>query len=206
MVDQTTKVLEDNRRFMIIDAALSTFALKGYRKASIQDIASQAQVSKALVLYHFPTKHQLLLDLLSYCSTLIAHEIKLDDLLQITDFFERIKVVTLKKVQLLKSHRALFLFLNRMIHEEDTAIQSEIRQFRMDNQSHSQDFALKSIDTSRFKPLINPEQVFRLVSYFSEGFLAQNTLIDATTVDCIMEEFIQHLNLLRTSFYQEEPL
>ena len=44
----------------ILDAAFSTFAGRGYRDASMDDIASAAETSKGGVYFHFPTKESLL--------------------------------------------------------------------------------------------------------------------------------------------------
>jgi AcrR family transcriptional regulator len=49
----------EERRVVILDAALEIFARRGYRGASIDDIATAAGVSKALIYEHFPSKRHL---------------------------------------------------------------------------------------------------------------------------------------------------
>ena len=49
----------EQRRVAILDAALEVFAKHGYRGASIDDIATAAGVSKALIYEHFPSKRDL---------------------------------------------------------------------------------------------------------------------------------------------------
>lgn len=44
---------------IIIDAALKNFAVHGYKKTSISDIASSAGISKAMVFHYFGTKKEL---------------------------------------------------------------------------------------------------------------------------------------------------
>lgn len=44
------------KRNLIIDAALKSFGLHGYKKASISDIASSAGISKAMMFHYFGTK------------------------------------------------------------------------------------------------------------------------------------------------------
>ena len=44
-----------SRRERILDAAFSTFAGRGYRDASMDDIAAAAETSKGGVYFHFPT-------------------------------------------------------------------------------------------------------------------------------------------------------
>jgi AcrR family transcriptional regulator len=48
-----------DRRAAILDAALEVFSGRGYHAASIDEIASQAGISKALIYEHFPSKKEL---------------------------------------------------------------------------------------------------------------------------------------------------
>jgi AcrR family transcriptional regulator len=48
-----------DRRAAILDAALEVFASRGYHAASIDEIAQQAGISKALIYEHFPSKKDL---------------------------------------------------------------------------------------------------------------------------------------------------
>jgi AcrR family transcriptional regulator len=55
-----------DRQRRILDAALSVFTRRGYREASVDEIAEEAQTSKGGVYFHFPGKQTLfraLLDL-----------------------------------------------------------------------------------------------------------------------------------------------
>jgi len=56
----------------IIDAALKTFAVHGYKKTSISDISSSAGISKAMVFYYFGTKKELYLYLVNTCVAALA--------------------------------------------------------------------------------------------------------------------------------------
>lgn len=53
-----------SRRERILDAAFTTFAGRGYREASMDDIASAAETSKGGVYFHFPTKESIFRELL----------------------------------------------------------------------------------------------------------------------------------------------
>src|SRR3954466_15698445 len=48
-----------DRRAAILDAALEVFSSRGYHAASIDEIASEAGISKALIYEHFPSKKDL---------------------------------------------------------------------------------------------------------------------------------------------------
>src|SRR3954463_14711660 len=48
-----------DRRAAILDAALEVFSSRGYHAASIDEITSEAGISKALIYEHFPSKKDL---------------------------------------------------------------------------------------------------------------------------------------------------
>jgi AcrR family transcriptional regulator len=52
------------RRTALLEAALEVFARRGYNRASIDEIAQEAGVSKALIYEHFPSKKDLHVSLL----------------------------------------------------------------------------------------------------------------------------------------------
>jgi AcrR family transcriptional regulator len=65
MSSQTRRRLSaEERRAGILDAALAVFSARGYHPSSIDDIAREAGISKALIYEHFDSKQRLYADLL----------------------------------------------------------------------------------------------------------------------------------------------
>jgi AcrR family transcriptional regulator len=54
------------RRAAILDAALEVFAARGYHASSIDDIAREAGISKALIYEHFSSKQRLYTELIEH--------------------------------------------------------------------------------------------------------------------------------------------
>ncbi len=48
-------------RERVVDAALSAFGTRGYDATSLDEVAAEVGVTKQAILYHFPTKEELLL-------------------------------------------------------------------------------------------------------------------------------------------------
>ena len=63
--------LTDEKRTAILNAALQCFGKFGYEKASINDIAVAAHISKASLFQYFGSKKQLYIYLLEYCKKII---------------------------------------------------------------------------------------------------------------------------------------
>jgi AcrR family transcriptional regulator len=59
------RLTAEERRTGILDAALAVFSQRGYHPASIDDIAREAGVSKALIYDHFASKQELYADLIA---------------------------------------------------------------------------------------------------------------------------------------------
>ena len=59
------RLTAEERRSAILDAALSAFSQKGYHATSLDDIAGEAGVSKALIYEHFASKQELHGDLIA---------------------------------------------------------------------------------------------------------------------------------------------
>jgi AcrR family transcriptional regulator len=60
------RLTADERRAGILDAALAVFSARGYHSSSIDDIAREAGISKALIYEHFESKQALYGDLLEH--------------------------------------------------------------------------------------------------------------------------------------------
>src|SRR3990170_6946284 len=59
------RLTAEERRTGILDAALAAFSESGYHSSSIDDIAREAGVSKALIYEHFASKQELYADLIA---------------------------------------------------------------------------------------------------------------------------------------------
>ena len=59
------RLTAEERRTAILDAALTAFSQKGYHATSLEDIAGEAGVSKALIYEHFASKQELHGDLIA---------------------------------------------------------------------------------------------------------------------------------------------
>jgi len=76
----TSQVLQPRareRRERILDAALAVFTRRGYREATMDEVAEAAATSKGGVYFHFPGKEALFLALLERSATLLLQRTQL---------------------------------------------------------------------------------------------------------------------------------
>lgn len=110
----------------IINSALAEFAKNGYTKTSINDIAKSADVSKASLFYYFNTKKELYLYLYEYCYDCYMKEVEKMLCSETKDFFELFLEHQHRRINLMKRHPEMFLFLNESDSNENEDILNEV--------------------------------------------------------------------------------
>ena len=96
--------LSNEKQDTIRNAALACFAKYGYEKASINDIAAAAGISKASVFQYFGNKQALYQYLLDYCTGQMKQAYDANTLEKNADFFDRVWDASVMKVENLKKH------------------------------------------------------------------------------------------------------
>lgn len=94
--------LSDEKQTLIRNAALSCFSQHGYEKASINDIAKMAGISKASLFQYFGTKQNLYEYLVEHSSTQMKAAYQEQALYANADFFDRVQQAIIMKIDNLK--------------------------------------------------------------------------------------------------------
>jgi len=84
--------MKDNKKQLILNAAIKVFAHKGYQYATIEAIARKAGVSKGLIHFYFENKLDLLLSVILHFS-LTLNELNEQKLADCSDPVEQLKTV-----------------------------------------------------------------------------------------------------------------
>lgn len=191
---------------IIIDAALKSFANTGYKKTSVNDIATAAGISKAMVFHYFGTKKELYLYLVDLCGNIIMNEVneKFDN--TITDFFERIMLSANIEMSVMEKHPAIPSFIGCAYFESDDEVKDDLKALFEKGEGFRNKIAFDGVDASKFKDGIDLKLVMKMLLWLSEGF--SNQFSNKTEVDfeAICQEFYECMNLLKNNFYKEEYL
>lgn len=197
------KRIPEEKQKLIINAAIGAFAANGYKKTSINDIAQSAGISKSMVFHYFGSKKALYLFLLGYCSDLLSAA--MTDSWN-SDFFERIKKAIKIKLSVMSEYPSLLLFLGGVYSEKDKAVQNEITMFLHKNKDLSNQTAMDGVDVFKFKPNIDINLVFKILQYFTEGYLSKAPVKDETDIMSLIKELDDCINLLKNNLYKESCL
>ena len=194
--------LPEEKRNAVIDAALGAFSRNGYKKASVNDIAVSAGVSKAMVFHWFGSKKALYLYLVSYCGGLIVEAVKEGFDAGVTDFFDRLKMSSEVKVSVLKRHPGVYAFISGIMLETDPEIAGEIKNFVRPAENFKENFYYAGIDLSKFRDGIDPELIMKLLIWASEGYTSEARTEEE--MDAFVEDIYRAMAMMKKYFYKEE--
>jgi AcrR family transcriptional regulator len=202
----TFDALPKDKQDRIINAALSTFAVHGYRKASVSDIARAAGISKAMVFTYFGSKAELYEFLLHYIMrvTLDTLERVKPQLAAITDYFERYIFTAQIKLDLMKINRAIMDFSASMYTERDPEVRPAIEATIADAFKIRDMFVTSGIDAKKFKDPNDVAKMDKFIRWLSEGCLDEWKSSD--TQDDIVALFHECFDALKHHYYKEEYL
>ena len=194
--------LSNEKQDTIRNAALACFAKHGYEKASINDIAVTAGISKASIFQYFGNKQALYQYLFNYCATQMKQAYSTSTLEETTDFFDRVWKASVMKVENLKKHPHIASFIVSVVAEPTPKLEGAI--FSEANKNYIASLVLHEQDYEKFRHPEDAELVFQMLMMLGKGMSVQ--LENGTDYDGIMKEFREILNMLKHNFYKEEYL
>ena len=103
--------LSEQKQVQIINAALQCFGKHGYDKASINDVAVAAHISKASVFQYFGSKKQLYGYLLDYAGKIITDSFQQSAFGEDSDLFDRVLASSLTEAEILKKNPYISQFI-----------------------------------------------------------------------------------------------
>jgi TetR/AcrR family transcriptional regulator len=201
------KSLEPEKRERIINAAMGEFALRGYEKASTNEIVKKAGISKGLLFHYFRSKKKLFLFLFDYGIKIVADEIngKLDR--KERGLFAIIAQVTKIKMGLMSKYEKLFEFMQAAYMETSTEIRAEIEKRGIDALGANMAELFKNTDLSGFRQGLDLEKALEIITWVTEGIVRSelnkyrlmNIKPDYNAISLRCGEFMK---LLESLFYE----
>lgn len=198
--------LPEEKQKNVIDAAFATFGKMGYKKASMNDIATAAGISKGLVFHYFGNKQALYRYLIEFSGNILLSEMNSRFDKSTADFFDRIRLATKIKMSVMKKHPSLLLFIGSAYCETDSEVADGIKDFLSQGEEIRGGLAFDGMDTSKFKDGVDPQLVLNILVKFSEGYASGSPNIADMDTDKLLNEFEACLDLMKEHFYKEDFL
>lgn len=199
--------LESQKQMDIINAGIEYFARFEYKKASTEDIAKSAGISKSLLFHYFKNKETYFAFLYNYAEELIASKVFRIDLSNKTDFFEELEIVIENKCIFFAENPYLIDFLAKVRNSDQQFVQNIIN---LDTVNLAEDTIKKyfsNIELKKFKEDIKPEQIIEMLILLLDGYLSNRLkLNEKVELDDIMGKYKRWAKVLKQSVYKEEFL
>ena len=170
------KRLQQEKQQVIVNAACEVFAKHGYQKASMQDIADAAGVSKSVLFKYFSTKENLYLRLfrLATDSILEADSISRAQGTEQDDLFSILRRNAKSRLALFQQYPFVYRFSYNAAFDPDPFVQELVRQELARYPSAQNGSIVANTSLYRtLRPDIPPETASQLVYWVSQGYLEQ---------------------------------
>ena len=196
--------LPRERRDQILNGAMSVFGKNSYDKASTDEIARTAGISKGLLYHYFDSKKGLYLALYRHCVGLVLKAVDEGIDPNETDFFRLLELSLRSKLELLKRHPPLFAFLMRAYKEPPDDDAPEIQAVNAELAATGARSIFGNLDERKFRPGLDLPKVIDVMGWISDGFMKAHQDTKRETVDQITEAFNGYMAIFKRAFYKEE--
>ena len=198
--------LSEQKQVQVINAALQHFGKHGYEKASINDIAMAAHISKASVFQYFGSKKQLYRYLLDYTGKIITDSFQQSAFEEDSDLFDRVLESSLTEAEILKKNPYISQFIASAWTETAVEASDTLAAFREETSKFRTNLIMKEKDAVKFKNPNDAETVFQILMLMAEGYAARCRSEEITEYDVLVGEFQKMIAAIRRNFYKEEYL
>ena len=186
------------KRQSILNAGMLCFSKNGYKKASINDISTEAGVSKAAIFVYFGTKKDFFLYLYDYAQIELINRLNEGT----NDFFESYDIYVRTCLQVVTEFPYLFDFLYQDEQKREFEDMNEIINIDNKNCGCCYQKLFDNVDWSRFKEQYDSVTVYNLVAWIREGCFAKYLKIK--TIEEVYDETSRYLSILKNELYKSE--
>lgn len=169
MMNKTINIPEEKKE-AVINASIEEFAKHEYKHAVLENIASNANISKSLLLYHFKTKKKLYEYVYNYVYEYIEKIIADSNFYKIKDFFELMEYSFYKKLEMMEKHKSIFDFLIQGYFDESEDVKEIVNNYKNKKQIDINSY-FKNIDKTKFRDDVDIKDIIEMITYTSEGYL-----------------------------------
>lgn len=199
--------LKEEKKELIIHAAMNEFIRNGFENASTNEIVKNANISKGSLFNYFKSKKNLYIYLFDYGIEVIETFYQMIDL-QETDVFKRIENIGVQKMYIQKKYPLVFDFLASTNKEDSPEVKDLIKDKRESVYKRGLEIMYQNIDYSKFRDDIDIEKAMEILNWtmfgFSDKAIEQiDTFADSEKLgERFIQEWKQYAKILKYSFYK----
>lgn len=192
--------LKKEKQDRMINAAIKTFAINGYRHSSTDDIVHEAQISKGLLFHYFGSKIGLYGFVYDYCVRFLILELKSSVSESETDYFNIMRSAEQAKRNVLKTYPYLQMFIDTSKYEEDLNALDATEDQRNELQN-VYDSLLGQADAGKFKKNVDAASIHIMLQSTLTGVMNELLSSAGFSADKYRKEALKYINLLESICY-----
>lgn len=203
MMNKTINIPEEKKE-AVINASIEEFAKHEYKHAVLENIASNANISKSLLLYHFKTKKKLYEYVYNYVYEYIEKIIADSNFYKIKDFFELMEYSFYKKLEMMEKHKSIFDFLIQGYFDESEDVKEIVNNNKKQIDINSY---LKNIDKSKFRDDVDIKDIIEMITYTSEGYLqSRKKMTKKIDKEDMIKQYSKWMKMFKQIAYKKKYL
>ena len=207
MANERFLALPAEKQRRLISAGFKVFGMNAYKKASTEEIAREAGISKGYLFYYFHNKKALYLFLYDKAMAFAREQVQDEAFHSITDFFEMMSYAAAKKARLSVDYPYLTEFSLRAFYSHHEDVSRAVQEKIMTDIQHGCQTVLGQLDLSPFRPGVDPVYLMRLMQWMADGYSGQaQRLGQNLSLAEMLEEFEKMMALMKNLSYREEYL
>jgi TetR/AcrR family transcriptional regulator len=204
--------LENEKQQRIIKSALVEFGINGFKRASTNTIAENAQIGKGMLFYYFGSKKELFDFLCEYTLEWAKNKYLREFKADTGDFLERYRKLTELKRKAITASPEIIKFYESFYHEGNAPYVEKFTAEAQEVRRQAIDSLYGGIDYSLFRDDIDGEAVVRYIRWLFDGYTADTevrfrqgrTKMDETALAAEWKRFYAFVDDLHHIFYREE--
>lgn len=192
----------------IINTAMREFALKGYRKASTNEIVKDSGISKGLLFHYFRNKKELYLYLFDRAVKIANDELYAGIDFTETDVLKIWRNMAVLKFNLMRQFPELINFIMSAYFEEEEEVVAELQGRKENFNPAKVNELFTKIDPSKFKRDLEVNKALQVITWTMEGVIEQERIKakDISIEEYNLEETIEKIDhclmVLKDCFYK----
>lgn len=199
--------LPEEKQLRIINAGFEVFSKNDYKKASTEDIAVNAGISKGLLFYYFHDKKTLYLFLYDYAAKMLTESVVNTHFLEITDVFELFEYAAEQKYTVLEKSPYMMDFVMRSFYSQKEAVSEHLNSRFKEKTAEIYGMYLAKMDYSKFKDDVNPQNIMQMLSWMADGYIHERQRFGLPIdLDDLMAKYKVWADYFKRTSYKEEHL
>lgn len=204
-MNKTINIPEEKKE-AVINASIEEFAKHEYKHAVLENIASNANISKSLLLYHFKTKKKLYEYVYNYVYEYIEKIIADSNFYKIKDFFELMEYSFYKKLEMMDKHKSIFDFLIQGYFDESEDVKEIVNNYKNKKQIDINSY-FKNIDKTKFRDDVDIKDIIEMITYTSEGYLqSRKNMSMKIYKDDMIKQYSRWMKMFKQIAYKKKYL